>query len=366
MLENQLSLFPKSITYIDSKNPNTNFSNSDYSLVEVIRNPQSINNMCKTLITFDTSTLPKHEIASAFLILTLDEIVVEPNNKNLLEIINNSSPYDSNLVTWNTAPTTSKIGFKFDINQQGINKPIYINITPLVKQWIEGYPNHGLTLQASSPIAKYLLKFSALGEKSPLLVINFIYKATFNETNTYCCSYTGPTGPTGESGATGPSGLTGPTGPIGPTGAIGPTGPPSTDNTISTFAFFTHNGLINIDTNKTIKFTGTNIHGQNIFLDNSYTNIVLGQDGTYQIFVNSILGDTTLNPASCYLTLSDNEVLGSFVNILPNTPKGTNIYTQAIFTANAGDILKLVLEGPIVIGTDEGKNTISILINKLN
>ena len=107
---------------------------------------------------------------------------------------------------------------------------IEIDITPIVKNWLNGQPNFGIALKSTLGLNIVLnSKENVVGSHEPNLDIVLQNFGPAGATGA-----TGAIGPKGATGAIGPKGATGATGPqgiAGPTGATGPQGDPGIPGT---------------------------------------------------------------------------------------------------------------------------------------
>jgi hypothetical protein len=100
------------------------------------------------------------------------------------------------------------------------NQYILVNVTDLVKDWLNGTANHGIALIPDGSInVKFDSKESKDTSHDPRLDI--LITSFGPQGPTGLQGLTGPQGATGLQGATGPQGPAGPQGPTGPQGATG-------------------------------------------------------------------------------------------------------------------------------------------------
>ncbi len=158
----------------------------------------------------------------------------------------------------------------------------------------------------------------------------------------------GPDGPTGITGPTGPIGITGPigeigepgpTGPTGPTGPMGLTGPTGIGNVLD-YAFIYSNVAQSIAVNTSIAFE---IPGPFA----PATNIVQIAPQALQMNAAGIyLAQYSLTASSAadvnvVLALNSNTIIPGGALDIDSDGNDVNVFCQAIFTANAGDIVSI-------------------------
>lgn len=183
---------------------------------------------------------------------------------------------------------------------------------------------------------------------------------------------TGPTGPTGEIGPTGPTGpngipsvTTGPTGPTGitgatgsnPTGPTGPTGSPV--QTLQDFAFFYSEVTQAVPAGSDVAFelgTPGGSISQPVAVP-PFSEISLNAKGTYLVQFAALIPTTGV--ISLELQLNGATIPGSTVTTLISSAHDNELFGQATFRANAGDILTVtnVSGVPITITPQAGGTT---------
>ena len=215
----QDKIYTSDDTFVSQYLSNKNFSSLPYLLVGETEEGRYRSDLLKTLIKFDLSSIRScSTITRAELILYVDSLLLcNCDSAFTLNIHRNLEDFNSDTVTWNTAPDNEDTGISQDIYECDINNFIKVDITGLVIGWLEGIiDNYGLTLVGVN--SREAVSFVASrGKRKPRLIIHCDHKPP--------CP-TCPTCPTGPTGATG-VGITGPTGPTGATGVgiTGPTGP---------------------------------------------------------------------------------------------------------------------------------------------
>ncbi len=180
----------------------------------------------QTLFRFDLTSLPPGTISSGIAKATLYFWVNNVTTSGALDIAQVSAGWTESGVTFNTQPSLlTPFVTGLPVIQAGAY--IAVDVTALVKDWVNGTANNGLLIEpaTSSPATSVLIDSKENTVTSHPAFIDIAL------TGTGAAGPTGPTGVTGGIGPTGPTGATGVTGGIGPTGAtgvtggIGPTGP---------------------------------------------------------------------------------------------------------------------------------------------
>lgn len=166
-----------------------------------------------------------------------------------LEVYILTSFYDVEKLTWKTGVKIRRTGCGVILNSNNCNSYVKIDITSIVRSWINGkHPNYGIAL-----IGKYSKKIisfsSSRGIRPPFIKLTFAQHKCLKNNNYLelpsLQGYTagipnkfvaekieetrpiismGITGATGATGATGSIGMTGKTGAVGQTGSRGETG----------------------------------------------------------------------------------------------------------------------------------------------
>jgi hypothetical protein len=186
----------------------------------------------ESLFRFDLSSLPPGTISSAVAKATLYFWVNNVTTPGALDIAQVSTGWTESGATFNTQPNIlAPFVTGLSVNQAGAY--IAVDVTALVKDWVNGTANNGLLIEpaTSSPATSVLIDSKENTVTSHPAFIDIAL------TGTGAAGPAGPTGPTGSIGPTGTTGATGATGSIGPTGpagatgvtgSIGPTGPQGT------------------------------------------------------------------------------------------------------------------------------------------
>jgi hypothetical protein len=174
-------------------------------------------------LQFDLSTLPAGTTSANIEKATLSLYVTQHTVKA-------AGTFDVRMVTgaWNETTITGNnsaglvgapvvTGIAIDTADAGQFIPI--DLTHVVKYWVDGGPNFGIALVGDGILD---VKFDTKESRatSHLARLEIIDPAPIDG----AAGATGPTGPTGPTGATGATGATGTTGANGATGATGPTG----------------------------------------------------------------------------------------------------------------------------------------------
>jgi len=194
---------PAADTFAFSTTPNQN-----YGALPAIAVQQG----ATSYIKFNLATLPTGaNVSKATLRLFVDAVVT--NGRFDVYQINTS--WSESTLTYNNAPPlgVSATGNNpISISSSSMDQFVVIDITPLVKDWVNGsVANDGiaLALVGSNGFFSFDSKESPFTAHQPELEI----------------SLSGPAGPAGPQGSQGPEGMTGAAGPQGPAGPIGATGP---------------------------------------------------------------------------------------------------------------------------------------------
>ena len=224
----QNKIYTNNDTFVSQYLSNKNFSSLPYLLAGETEEGKYKSDELNTLIKFDLSKVRDcRNLLKAELVLYVDSLLLcNCDSVFTLKLYRNIEDFNTNTVTWNTAPDNEDTGIEKDIVEGDINKYIKIDVTNLVRAWIdESINNYGLTLTGKQ--RREAVSFaSSRGEKKPYIILHCENKPPCPTCPTCPTGSTGPTGPTGI-GITGATGVTGPTGPtgVGATGATGVTGP---------------------------------------------------------------------------------------------------------------------------------------------
>ena len=227
----QNKIYTNNDTFVSQYLSNKNFSSLPYLLAGETEEGKYKSDELNTLIKFDLSKVRDcRNLLKAELVLYVDSLLLcNCDSVFTLKLYRNIEDFNTNTVTWNTAPDNEDTGIEKDIVEGDINKYIKVDVTNLVRAWIdESINNYGLTLTGKQ--RREAVSFaSSRGEKKPYIILHCENKPPCPTCPTCPTGSTGPTGPTGI-GITGVTGATGPTGPTGisvtgVTGVTGPTGP---------------------------------------------------------------------------------------------------------------------------------------------
>src|SRR5574344_845342 len=181
---------------------------------------------------------------------------------------------------------------------------------------------------------------------------------------------TGATGATGLTGATGPTGLTGATGATGLTGVTGPTGPTgATGSTtgLNTYMMATSTAETTYTTGLPLQFTTTTPANNITYSAGTFT---LTNAGTYLInWAATIknegssavlsLGLYRVTPSTGYINYTNSG------NTISNNAS-VQISGTAILIATAGTTIQLRNSTAQSISTDNGTNSLSLTITRIN
>jgi len=201
---------PSGDTFVSSAFAKTNFGSS----ISLVVQPGAT-----TFIQFNLSGVPAGAtVSNATLRLYVDAV----SKSGTFDVYQLNTTWNENIVTFNTAPslgTSATGGHPLSITSASYNQFLMIDITLLVKGWLDGsVPNNGLALaltSGSNGSFSFDSKESLLTGNGPELEIAL-------------AGAVGPQGPQGSQGAQGPpgpQGLQGTQGPVGPKGDTGATGP---------------------------------------------------------------------------------------------------------------------------------------------
>jgi N-acetylneuraminic acid mutarotase len=172
-----------------------------------------------TYARFDLSGLPTLQpgatLEKAVLRVWVNTVLVEGS----VDVIPLLDPWEEQALNARTAPRLGPTLASFELTRSQVRNYVSIDITSLVRQWLEGsLTNNGLAL-AGSPggsVSASLDSKENLATSHPMEI----------EVALAAVGPEGPEGPEGPQGPIGPSGLKGDTGAAGPQGTAGPPGPP--------------------------------------------------------------------------------------------------------------------------------------------
>src|ERR1700730_11210062 len=198
-------LQPASDSFTNSNQPTTNFgTNVSLKIDGTVAK--------KTYIRFDLSSLPTGTTGSQISKATLQLFVNTVNNAGTFDVFRVTSAWNEASITFNNAPSVAATADLSAISAGTTNSFVSLDITPLVKNWVDGVlPNNGVALTPSSGsgINVFLDSKEASGTSHPPQLLVFLQNQ-------------GPVGPQGPAGM---PGAPGPQGPAGPQGLQGNTGP---------------------------------------------------------------------------------------------------------------------------------------------
>ena len=209
----------KQDAYTQSSMPNQNFGPA-----ATIRVGPGMN----AFVKFDLSTLPAGTTGADLARANLKLSVNGTPTAGSINVHRVPGPWNEATITSNNAPPLGAVYVSaVPITAQDADTFISIDITPLVRDWLNGViPNDGLALAANTLTVSARFDSKENSQTSHPPQLDIILKGPKGDTGAI-----GPIGPKGDTGAIGPIGPKGDTGAIGPigpkgdTGAIGPIGP---------------------------------------------------------------------------------------------------------------------------------------------
>lgn len=154
-------------TYLDSENSNSNFSNSNILFSGVLHDKSSKYRRYKTLINFDLSRLDSYPIETAYLCLFVSSINSDSSyfSNNLLSVNRNISNLNLKSVNWDTSPSTDS-PIDFSIDPDSVGKYVSLNITHLIRYWIESGKNYGISIEEQNFYSS-LIQFNSINSNNP-------------------------------------------------------------------------------------------------------------------------------------------------------------------------------------------------------
>nr|WP_243182993.1 DNRLRE domain-containing protein [Anaerosolibacter carboniphilus] len=284
-------LTPIDATIVSQLQPNQNFGPQENLFVGRTVTP---NDVYRSLLKFDLSAIPPASIITNATLRLLFFQKITPGIQPLTGF-RLLSDFSQDTVTWNTQPPAGEPVLETPLNSDLVGNYIYLDVTPLVRIWYNGFfSNNGIlltTFENQTSLMGFKGYDDGIVANWPTLIVEYE-------------SAIGPTGPTGPAGATG---ATGPAGATGPTGATGPLPEITIVPFINRYYYIVESDLISPDP--------INIPA-NLFKDDSgdFTNLFLGlgPNSYNNLFINGILQ------------------IGKTYSISPNTltlnTEGTTIY----------------------------------------
>lgn len=211
----------KNDTFVSSNYPNKNFSREKNLLVSKCEDCDSTLEYSNSLIKFEfLKSFFECDIKHAELRLCVKGVHSCNSEGVCIDLLYNLSSYDYKTVNYKSAPLTKVFRREILIDEKCENKYINIDVTDLVREWIEGHiENHGITLVISNNDLGEVLFESSRCSSGP--VLNVCYR---NDCIICTEGIPGPVGPEGPRGPQGPIGCRGEVGPVGPIGPEGPRG----------------------------------------------------------------------------------------------------------------------------------------------
>lgn len=340
------NIYANSDTIISSNLRDSNFSSLNYLAVGQSKNNYKYDDIIISLLKFDLSSIENQNNiikAELYLYLNLESVGVENSNFNL-RICRNRQDYNYKTVTWNTAPKTVNTGEIHSISGDNIDKYVKVDITDIVKKWLDGsYLNYGIALVANES-SKLLFLSSSRGQNSPHLVVHYNKSIPYSINQTGDQALQGAIGPEVVQGIQGAQGIQELTGATESQGIQEGTGIVTTGNNAQ-FVTISAAGPIPIVDNDYIELCNVKIEGTDITHVNGSADVILQGAHTYYAFWN--IGGSVSTASSIFqgvLELNGNEVQGSLGSSGTITKAQDNgIATGgAIFTTSAGsNTLKL-------------------------
>jgi len=208
---------------VKSTSPSTNYG----AVTQLTVDPNS-----SSYLYFDLSSLPAGAtpdmVANATLVFYVDKVVTTGN----IAFNPVCVPWQESTINFTNAPPACFGGDGTFTVPNMANSFLLVNVTTLVKDWLQSTPaNNGVVLASQGGTAVYFdskestatsqavrLEVTLTGPQGPM-------GAAGPTGSQGPQGPAGPTGAQGPQGATGPTGAMGPAGPTGPMGAQGPTGP---------------------------------------------------------------------------------------------------------------------------------------------
>eukprot|EP00828_Plagiopyla_frontata_P023230 TRINITY_DN2982_c0_g1_i1.p3 TRINITY_DN2982_c0_g1~~TRINITY_DN2982_c0_g1_i1.p3 ORF type:complete len:171 (-),score=9.99 TRINITY_DN2982_c0_g1_i1:137-649(-) len=158
-------------TFVDSSHANQNFSNLKKIVAGSIHTTASTSIMYKTILNFDLSMLYTCPIEFAHLCLYVKDINCDSSyySNNNFCIYRNTNEFDINTITWNTTPQTTDIN-QISLNDNDIGTYTAIDISDIVRHWIENKKNYGITIEPHNYYSS-LIKFASINSDLSLIHI---------------------------------------------------------------------------------------------------------------------------------------------------------------------------------------------------
>ncbi|MFN0006764.1 MAG: DNRLRE domain-containing protein [Planctomycetota bacterium] len=161
------------------------------------------------------------DVSSATLILWVDRVFRE----GTFDVVEVLDPWSESTLTGIGTPNLGRtIVSGIPILNSDSQTFLTLDATPIVRDWVDGLPNHGLCLVASNG-AYFRIDSKENRATCHGAMLEVVISGTGPDGPTGPSGPMGPPGPQGPPGAVGATGATGPQGPVGPAGPLGLTGP---------------------------------------------------------------------------------------------------------------------------------------------
>ena len=188
----------------------------------------------RAYIRFSLAELPSGTTGSQISKATLVLYASGELDPGALDVFRVTSGWNEQSLNFFNAPSISSSPEVKDVRVTATNSFLTIDITPLVRVWVDGtHANHGLALVPSAGSALDVMfdsKENTATSHSPELVISLASSGGQGPQGPIGPpGAQGPQGPQGPQGSTGQTGANGAPGPSGPSGPIGPAGPKGND-----------------------------------------------------------------------------------------------------------------------------------------
>jgi N-acetylneuraminic acid mutarotase len=173
----------------------------------------------KTLIKFQLQSSLPPAVAAANVAKATLKLYLSPatNPTGAIDIYQITSTWTETTLNPSSPPTLAATPFATGITVGGANSFLVVDLTQLVREWLNGSANVGidndgiaLVAHTSTTFVEFDSKENIVTSHEPRLEIVLVNS--------------GPQGPAGAQGAAGPQGAQGPAGPAGPQGGVGATG----------------------------------------------------------------------------------------------------------------------------------------------
>lgn len=162
-----ITLYPVRDAFVFEDTPGTNYGGDRMLIV----GGEEFGNRYRSYLRFDVSDVPAHTIASAHLILRLEEQT--GGDRRTIEVHKAIANWNEGTIVWTAQPPCNDTGISAEVSARPGSSFTW-DVTELVRDWADGSAsNYGLSLRDSDPgtASRRLFSSREFGSHAPRLVI---------------------------------------------------------------------------------------------------------------------------------------------------------------------------------------------------